>query len=90
MKRRILNAVFALTVMAVAACGSYKKSVQYSCDYVRVEDFSEKDFWLTSASRERDEAIVNSPESAAMLAYVYVLNLYGEAAAKGEQPYRIR
>ena len=36
------------------------------------------------------DTLVKSPESAAMLAYIYVQNLYGEDVAKGEQPYQIQ
>lgn len=66
-----------------------ENKVQYSCEYTRAEDFSQEDFWLTKLCVITKKSIVNTPESAAMLTYVYVLDLYGEDIAKGEQPYQI-
>lgn len=66
-----------------------KYKIQYSCSYTRTTDLTEENFWLTKLCDSTNRNIVKSAESAVMLAYVYVLNLYGEGVARGEQPYRV-
>ena len=84
----LISFIFLLTLYAEEPIS--KKKVQYICEYVRTEDFSQNDFWLTKlCSKPKEDVIVNSPESAAMLAYVYAKKIYGEHIAKGEQPYKI-
>ena len=66
-----------------------KKKVQYTCKYIRKEDFKETNYFFTDYCHRTSDNIVNSPESAAMLAYIYVQNLFGKDVAKGEQPYEV-
>lgn len=66
-----------------------KDKILYSCSYMRMDDFTEKEFWLTKCCPRVSGEIVKSTESAAMLAYVYAQNLFGEDIAKLEQPYHV-
>lgn len=90
MKKLILLNILAFLVLAIYAGRPITKKVQHFCSYTCAEDIFAKEFWLTKCCSEKKDNLVMSPESVAMLAYVYVKNLYGEEVAKGEQPYQIQ
>ena len=90
MKKLILLNILVFLVLAIYAGGPITKKVQYFCSYTRAEDVSAQEFWLTKCCSEKKNNLLKSLGSVAMLAYVYVKNLYGEEVAKGEQPYQIQ
>ena len=50
---------------------------------------NEKDFWFPENSSINKVKVVKDAESATMIAYVYVANLYGKKIARLEQPYNV-
>lgn len=89
--KRIGILIFLVFIMISVYAGKpvTKNKVSYSCTYTRAEDYSVKEFWLTNCCSGTSENIVRDQESAAMLAYIYVKNLYGDDVAQKEQPYKI-
>ncbi len=66
-----------------------KKTVTNSCSFVEKEAINDKDFWFPPKPSMNQICIVNNAESATMIAYIYVANLYGKKIAKMEQPYYV-
>ena len=63
--------------------------VKNRCSFVEKEAINDKDFWLLKYPPKSKISIVNDPESATTIAFVYVANLYGKKIAKIEQPYSV-
>lgn len=66
-----------------------KRTVNNKCSFVEKEAINDKDFWFPGNPSMNQICIVNNAESAAMIAFVYVANLYGKKIAKMEQPYYV-
>lgn len=65
-----------------------QKTVINRCSFIEKEAINDKQFWFQKIP-PKGQVVVNDPESATMIAYVYVTNLYGKKIAKIEQPYSV-
>lgn len=66
-----------------------KRTVKNSCSFVEKKAINDKDFWFPENPSMNQICIVNNAESATMIAYIYVVNLYGKRIAEMEQPYYV-
>lgn len=66
-----------------------KKTVINRCSFIEKKAIHDQDFWFPENSSMNQVVMVKDAESATMLAYVYVANLYGKKVAKIEQPYNV-
>lgn len=66
-----------------------KKTVVNKCSFIEKKAINDNDFWFPDNSSTNQIRVVKDAESATMIAYVYVVNLYGKKIAKIEQPYNV-
>lgn len=66
-----------------------KKTVANKCSFIEKKAINDNDFWFPDNSSTNQIRVVKDAESATMIAYVYVVNLYGKKIAKIEQPYNV-
>lgn len=66
-----------------------KKTVVNKCSFIEKKAINDNDFWFPDNSSTNQIRVVKDAESATMIAYVYVVNLYGKKIAKLEQPYNV-
>ncbi len=66
-----------------------KKKVINRCSFIEKNPICNQEFWFPQNSSTTQESVIKDAKSAAMIAYVYVANLYGVKIAKIEQPYSI-
>ena len=91
MKQYFLTICLLLFALAIYAGEPViKNKVVCSYSYTSHENLSAREFWLTKTCFGNSENIIKTPKSAAILAYIYAQNLYGEDVAKKEQPYQIQ
>lgn len=86
-KLYIILCCMCICTSATFAQKTKKRTVTNKCSFVEKEAINNKNFWYPNSLPVGHTNVVNTPESATMIAYVYVANLYGEKIAKLEQPY---
>ena len=77
------------TTWAFAQRPKQEITVKNRCSYVVKKAINDKEFWVLKNPPKSKINIVNDHESATMIAYIYVSNIYGKEIAKIEQPYSV-
>ena len=86
---KILCIISIIATTVFAQKPKYKSTrVKTKCSYV-IEQNRYDDAPILKWEFDHDQDIVSDAKSAATLAYVYAVNLYGEKMAKNEQPYTV-
>lgn len=85
----IIMCCLCICTTTLLAQNAKKKTVINKCSFIEKEAINDKDFWFPDNSSTNQICVVKDAESATMIAYVYVVNLYGKKIAKIEQPYNV-
>lgn len=85
----VLLCCMCISATLTLAQNAKKKTVVNKCSFIEKMAINDKDFWFPENSSTNQVVIVKDAESATMIAYVYVTNLYGKKIAKMEQPYSV-
>ena len=85
----VLLCCMCISATLTLAQNAKKKTVVNKCSFIEKKAINDKDFWFPENSSTNQVVIVKDAESATMIAYVYVTNLYGKKIAKIEQPYSV-
>lgn len=85
----IILCCLCISMSTALAQKTKKRSVNNKCTFVEKDAVNDRDFWFPENPSMNQIDVVNDAESAAMIAYVYVANIYGKKIARIEQPYYV-
>lgn len=88
---KVFIIIYSLFVSITASFAQVNDNRTIKSKYTYIEEKAIKDstFWFPKNSSMNQICVINDAESAAIVAYAYVANLYGKNIAKMEQPYHI-
>lgn len=65
------------------------RTIKNKCTYIEEHAINDSTFWFPKNLSMNQLSVIKDAESATIVAYVYVANLYGKEIAQREQPYHV-